>query len=120
MLNCLHLTQCHAEKEDHPLQEATELVLACKQCKKVFRKDLTREIDESDEYCPHCDNHYVLDADVPEEAGEVRMEAQEGKEADFIRDTRDHNKERRRARLMQDQGFLQQHIKNLAARSEFQ
>lgn len=21
--------------------------------------------DETDEYCPHCDNHYVLDAKTP-------------------------------------------------------
>jgi hypothetical protein len=34
------------------------MVFACKKCKKVFRKDMT-EYDESDEYCPHCDNHYV-------------------------------------------------------------
>lgn len=30
----------------------------CKKCKKAFRKDIA-EYDESDEYCPHCDNHYV-------------------------------------------------------------
>jgi len=30
----------------------------CKKCKKAFRKDITT-YEESDEYCPHCDNHYV-------------------------------------------------------------
>lgn len=30
----------------------------CKKCKKAFRKDMTA-YEESDEYCPHCDNHYV-------------------------------------------------------------
>ena len=30
----------------------------CKKCKKAFRKDMTN-YEESDEYCPHCDNHYV-------------------------------------------------------------
>jgi hypothetical protein len=30
----------------------------CKKCKKAFRKDMT-QFEESDEYCPHCDNHYV-------------------------------------------------------------
>lgn len=24
-----------------------------------------REYDETDEYCPHCDNHYVVDAVEP-------------------------------------------------------
>lgn len=65
---------------DHPLLKTTELVLACKQCKKVFRKDLStpQELDDADEYCPHCDNHYVIDARVPEavaglEADDPRM-----------------------------------------------
>lgn len=55
--------------------------MACKQCKKVFRKDsrykkkftihcylnICRvDNDESDEYCPYCDNHYVLPAEEPE------------------------------------------------------
>jgi hypothetical protein len=30
----------------------------CKKCRKAFRKDMTK-YEESDEYCPHCDNHYV-------------------------------------------------------------
>ena len=30
----------------------------CKKCKKAFRKDMST-YEESDEYCPHCDNHYV-------------------------------------------------------------
>ena len=30
----------------------------CKKCKKAFRKDMAN-YEESDEYCPHCDNHYV-------------------------------------------------------------
>lgn len=34
------------------------MVFICKKCKKAFRKDVN-EYDESDEYCPHCDNHYV-------------------------------------------------------------
>lgn len=50
--------ECHAEKEDHQLQRTTEMVFVCKKCKKAFRKDMT-VYEESDEYCPHCDNHYV-------------------------------------------------------------
>jgi len=34
------------------------MVFACKKCKKAFRKDMT-SYEESDEFCPHCDNHYV-------------------------------------------------------------
>lgn len=37
---------------------------ACKKCKKAFRKD-AQEFEESDEYCPHCDNHFVLEAVTP-------------------------------------------------------
>jgi len=46
------------------------MVFACKKCKKVFRKD-AQEFDESDEYCPHCDNHFVIDALTPKPRLEV-------------------------------------------------
>ena len=35
-----------------------EMAFMCKKCKKAFRKDMSN-YEESDEYCPHCDNHYV-------------------------------------------------------------
>jgi transposase len=50
--------ECHAEVESHPLSKTTEMAFMCKKCKKAFRKDMT-VYEESDEYCPHCDNHYV-------------------------------------------------------------
>jgi Zn finger protein HypA/HybF involved in hydrogenase expression len=64
MLKLLFLTsvsmlQCHQEKSDHELMKLFEIVFACKKCKKVFRKDV-RDFEESDEYCPHCDNHFVI------------------------------------------------------------
>lgn len=34
------------------------MAFLCKKCKKAFRKDMSA-YEESDEYCPHCDNHYV-------------------------------------------------------------
>ncbi|KAG8220513.1 hypothetical protein J3R82DRAFT_3215 [Butyriboletus roseoflavus] len=34
------------------------MAFICKKCKKAFRKDMSN-YEESDEYCPHCDNHYV-------------------------------------------------------------
>jgi len=55
------------------------MVFACKKCKKCFRKD-AREFEESDEYCPHCDNHFVLDAVTPQaaitvESNDVRVDS---------------------------------------------
>ena len=52
--------ECHKEASDHPLGKMTEMVFACKKCKKVFRKDII-DYEEQDEFCPHCDNKYVLD-----------------------------------------------------------
>jgi uncharacterized CHY-type Zn-finger protein len=56
--------ECHAEVSDHVIRKVTEMVFACKSCKKTFRKNLV-DYEESDEYCPHCDNHYVLEARIP-------------------------------------------------------
>ncbi|KAE8311214.1 hypothetical protein BDV41DRAFT_578875 [Aspergillus transmontanensis] len=53
--------------------KTTEMVFACKKCKKCFRKDST-EFEESDEYCPHCDNHFVLEAVTPKPALQVEGE----------------------------------------------
>lgn len=44
-----------------------EMVFACKKCKKCFRKD-AQEFEEADEYCPHCDNHFVIEAVTPKPA----------------------------------------------------
>ncbi|KAI0311924.1 hypothetical protein OF83DRAFT_1166165 [Amylostereum chailletii] len=57
--------ECHAETQDHALTKTLEMIFMCKKCKKAFRKDMTT-YEESDEYCPHCDNHYVLDAKTPQ------------------------------------------------------
>lgn len=37
------------------------MAFLCKKCKKAFRKDMT-VFEDSDEYCPHCDNHFVRPA----------------------------------------------------------
>jgi Zn finger protein HypA/HybF involved in hydrogenase expression len=42
------------------LRKTTEMAFMCKKCKKAFRKDMSN-YEESDEFCPHCDNHYVSD-----------------------------------------------------------
>ncbi|TFK65550.1 zf-CHY-domain-containing protein [Pluteus cervinus] len=57
--------ECHAEAQTHQLTKTTEMAFICKKCKKAFRKDMTT-YEESDEYCPHCDNHYVLAAKTPQ------------------------------------------------------
>ncbi len=49
------------------------MTFACKKCKKAFRKEAS-EFEESDEYCPHCDNHYVLEAVTPKMKLEVEGE----------------------------------------------
>jgi Zn finger protein HypA/HybF involved in hydrogenase expression len=41
-----------------------EMVFACKKCNKTFRKDLV-DFDEGDEFCPHCDNQFIIDAKTP-------------------------------------------------------
>ena len=39
------------------------MTFICKKCKKAFRKDMS-VYEESDEYCPHCDNHYVRSSQI--------------------------------------------------------
>jgi len=46
------------------------MTFICKKCKKAFRKD-AREMEDADEFCPHCDNHFVLDAIEPKARLEV-------------------------------------------------
>ena len=43
--------ECHAEQQDHEIFKSPEIIMACKKCKKVFRKDMS-EFDDADEYCP--------------------------------------------------------------------
>ena len=62
------------------------MTFACKKCKKCFRKDV-QEFEESDEYCPHCDNHFVLDAVTPHARLEVESEDVR-KDARMLKDDR--------------------------------
>ncbi|TEB37615.1 hypothetical protein FA13DRAFT_922573 [Coprinellus micaceus] len=57
--------ECHAEAQTHRLKKTAEMAFICKKCKKAFRKDMLN-YEESDEYCPHCDNHYVIEAKTPQ------------------------------------------------------
>ncbi|EOO02273.1 putative zinc finger protein [Phaeoacremonium minimum UCRPA7] len=65
--------ECHQEQESHPLLQKFEMTFACKKCKKCFRKD-AQEFEEADEYCPHCDNHFVLEALTPKPAISIEGE----------------------------------------------
>jgi len=66
--------QCHNNQEiPHELLERSELTFMCKKCKRAFRKDVT-DFDETDEYCPHCDNHFVIEAKEPQAALKVESE----------------------------------------------
>lgn len=62
------------------------MTFACKKCKKCFRKDAT-EFEDSDEYCPHCDNHYIIEAVTPKAA--LRVEGEDARmDARMLKDER--------------------------------
>lgn len=62
------------------------MVFACKKCKKCFRKD-AQEFEEADEYCPHCDNHFVLPAVTPKPA--LKIEGEDARvDARMLKDER--------------------------------
>ena len=75
--------------------KSMEFVFLCKKCKKAFRKDVA-EFEEADEYCPHCDNHYIIEAKTPQTEGKLKIEfeMEEGHEQKMFKD--DREKERKR------------------------
>ncbi|KAJ7033468.1 hypothetical protein C8F04DRAFT_625537 [Mycena alexandri] len=71
--------ECHGDAQTHALAKTAEMTFMCKKCKKAFRKDMS-VYEDSDEYCPHCDNHYVIDAKTPKavvkvEGEDIRVDA---------------------------------------------
>lgn len=89
--------ECHDEVygQDHELMKSMEFVFVCKKCKKTFRKDVG-EFEEADEYCPHCDNHFVLEARTPEMSGKlvIEFEAEKGHENKMFKDEREKQREK--------------------------
>lgn len=83
--------QCHADTQTHNLKQTTEMIFACKKCKKCFRKDMA-EFEDSDEYCPHCDNHFLIEAKEPKARLEVEGEDVR-KDARMLKDERMKQKE---------------------------
>lgn len=85
--------ECHQETEAHPLKQQFEMVFACKKCKKCFRKD-AQEFEEADEFCPHCDNHFVLDAVTPKPR--IEVEGEDARvDSRMIKDERQRQKDER-------------------------
>ena len=74
----------------------------CKKCKKAFRKDVS-EFEEADEYCPHCDNHFIIEAKTPFTEGKMVLEFQNerGHENKMFKDER----EKERKQVLDHAGF---------------
>ncbi|KAK4565804.1 hypothetical protein LTR86_003653 [Recurvomyces mirabilis] len=83
--------QCHAETQDHTLKQTNEMTFVCKKCKKAFRKNM-EEFEDSDEYCPNCDNHFVIEALEPKARLEVEGEDAR-KDSRMLKDDRVKGKE---------------------------
>ena len=77
--------------KDHELEKSVEMTFACKKCKKVFRKEVTEDFDDADEHCPHCDNHFMIEAKTPENTGHlvIGFEMQRGHEGKQMIDERE-------------------------------
>ena len=87
--------ECHYDfwKDDHELMKTLEFVFACKKCKKVFRKAV-EEFEEADEYCPYCDNHFIIEAKTPETEGhlQITFEMEAGHENKVMKDEREKDR----------------------------
>ncbi|EGX52697.1 hypothetical protein AOL_s00007g480 [Orbilia oligospora ATCC 24927] len=60
---------------------------ATKVCRDNINLKDSKEFEEADEYCPHCDNHYVLEAKTPRAA--LRVESEDVRmDSRFIKDDR--------------------------------
>ncbi|THG92676.1 hypothetical protein EW145_g8628 [Phellinidium pouzarii] len=85
------------------------MTFMCKQCRRAFRKDVA-EYEESDEFCPHCDNHYavaVIEAKTPQpvltvQTDDVRVDARMLKDERAPPHTRQTMTDEELAELMND------------------
>ena len=50
--------QCHDERQDHKFKISSVLVLLCKECQNVFKKDLAT-FSANDTECPFCGVGFV-------------------------------------------------------------
>ena len=90
---------CHTEAwgEDHELMPSMEMVMLCKKCKRAFRKEVS-EFEEADEYCPHCDNHFIIEA---KEGGQGRLVVEVQQERGHEHQTFIDEREKRRGPTLQ-------------------
>lgn len=53
------------------------------------------EFEEADEYCPHCDNHYIIEAKTPETEGKmvIEFEQEKGHENKMFKDDREKQRQ---------------------------
>ena len=86
--------ECHEEQQDHELEKTMDMVLLCKKCKKAFRKDVG-EFEEADEYCPNCDNHYMIEAKTQQTEGKlvVEFKQKKGHEQKMFKDEREKDRD---------------------------
>lgn len=98
--------------EDHELMPSMEFVFMCKKCKKAFRKDVG-EFEEADEHCPHCDNHYIIEAKTPETEGKMVLEFahKKGHEHKMFKDDR----EKERAQVLTFDGITDDDLADMDA-----
>mmetsp|Transcript_2895 Transcript_2895/g.8810 ORF Transcript_2895/g.8810 Transcript_2895/m.8810 type:complete len:145 (+) Transcript_2895:146-580(+) len=59
--------ECHDAVANHEMRTANEMVFSCKTCGQTFRKVMS-EFTTEDEFCPHCRNHFVLNAELENES----------------------------------------------------
>ena len=71
------------------------MVFACKKCKKVFRKNI-EEFEDADEFCPGCDNHFIIEAKEAGTGGKLVIEfkAEKGHENKMFKDNREKDRDR--------------------------
>jgi uncharacterized CHY-type Zn-finger protein len=77
--------QCHNEAQDHELRKEWELVFGCKKCKHVFRKDMRNFDEETDGFCPKCDNQFFIEAKTPQGGFVVQFQG----DSNMVRDDRE-------------------------------
>ena len=68
------------------------MVIFMRFCRTYLSLGLLTKLSNSDEYCPHCDNHFVLDAVAPEAA--LRVEGEDVRvDARMLKDDRIQSEE---------------------------
>jgi uncharacterized CHY-type Zn-finger protein len=95
--------ECHNERMSHPIERKTEMVFACKACRKTFRVDLAEFDPETDSFCPHCDNEWYMEAETADDSKQMTVKFDtEVDESVMLRDERDQGKERRRKKKAEE------------------